>query len=209
MSKNEFFESWSAMHGGAEIAGIVRAWLTISFWITRPMVILRISPNLLSIFSIISAIGFLTVIESNWSIFFLVVSLLFDGIDGTVAILTNKSSRFGAVIDSVADRMVEAIWAYGFYLLGAPWQIVLAAWTAAFIQEYLRARAGGLGVSEVIKVTWAERPIRATLIFIPLTAGLFGMELFAVSAWIWFAMQTSSALYLMNSLRLRLQQSQR
>ena len=209
MSKNEFFESWSAMHGGAEIAGIVRAWLTISFWITRPMVILRISPNLLSIFSIISAVAFLTVIESNWSIFFLVVSLLFDGIDGTVAILTNKSSRFGAVIDSVADRIVEAIWAYGFYLLGAPWQIVLAAWTAAFIQEYLRARAGGLGVSEVIKVTWAERPIRATSIFIPLIAGLFGIELFAIAAWIWFAMQTSSALYLMNSLRLRLQQSQR
>lgn len=209
MSKDEFFESWSAMHGGAEIAGIVRAWLTISYWITRPLVILRISPNLLSILSIISAVAFLAFIESNWSVFFLVVSLLFDGIDGTVAILTNKSSRFGAVIDSVADRMVEAFWAYGFYLLGAPWQIVLAAWTAAFIQEYLRARAGGLGVSEVIKVTWAERPIRATLIFIPLIAGLFGMELFAVAAWIWFAMQTSSALYLMNSLRLRLRQSQR
>lgn len=209
MSKDEFFESWSAMHGGAEIAGIVRAWLTISYWITRPLVILRISPNLLSILSIISAVAFLAFIESNWSVFFLVVSLLFDGIDGTVAILTNKSSRFGAVIDSVADRMVEAFWAYGFYLLGAPWQIVIAAWTAAFIQEYLRARAGGLGVSEVIKVTWAERPIRATLIFIPLIAGLFGMELFAVAAWIWFAMQTSSALYLMNSLRLRLRQSQR
>ena len=209
MSKTEFFASWSAAHGGAEVAGIVRAWLTISYWCTRPLVILRISPNFLSLLSIVSAIAFLLMIESNWTILFLVISLLFDGIDGTVAILTKKSSRFGAIVDAVADRIVEAIWAYGFYLLGAPWQIVLTAWTAAFIQEYLRARAGGLGVSEVIKVTWAERPIRATLIFIPLIAGLFGMELFAPAAWIWFVMQTSSALYLMNSLRLQLRQSQR
>lgn len=209
MKKFEFFESWSATHGGAEIAGIVRTWLTISYWITRPLVAIRVSPNLLSFFSVVFAVTFLLNIDSNWAIFFLVISLMFDGIDGTVAILTAKNSRFGAIVDAVADRIVEAIWAYGFYLLGAPWQVVLMAWTAAAIQEYLRARAGGLGVSEVLKVTWAERPVRATLIFIPLVGRSFEFDLFEVAAWIWLAMQFSSAVYLMNSLRLRLQQSQR
>lgn len=209
MKKTEFFESWSTTHGGARVDGIVRAWLTISYWLTRPLVTLRVSPNLLSLLSILSAIMFLLVIDSNWNIFFLVISLLFDGIDGTVAILTKKSSNFGAIVDAVADRVVEAIWAYGFYLLGAPWQIVLAAWTAAFIQEYLRARAGGLGVVEVLKVTWAERPVRATLIFVPLIAALLELDLFTMFAWIWLAMQLSSAIFLMNSLRLRLRQSLR
>lgn len=209
MRRDEFFISWSSSHGGAEVVGIVRAWLTLSYLITRPLVLLKVSPNLLSLLSIVSAIGFLFLLDSTWSLFFLAISLLFDGIDGTVAILTKKSSRFGAIVDAVADRIVEAIWAYGFFLLGAPWPIVLSAWTAAFIQEYLRARAGGLGVGEVIRVTWAERPVRATLIFIPLVGRAFEMDLFEMAAWTWFAMQISSVIFLMNSLRLRLRQSQR
>ncbi len=209
MRKEELFSNWSALHGGAEVKGIVRAWLTISFYITRPIIVLRLSPNSLSLLSIFAAVGFLLALESHWAITLLVLSLLLDGVDGTVAIATGKSSKFGALVDSVADRLVEGLWAVALYLLGAPWQVVIMAWLAAFIQEYLRARVGGLGVNQVLFVTWCERPVRATLIFIPLIGRLFGFDLFVLAAWIWAIMQLTSALTLFNLLRLQLQQSQR
>ena len=120
MKKEEFFSNWSKVHGDAEINGIVRIWLRISFVITRPLVALKVSPNSLSLLSIVSAIAFLIDIESPRAILFLVLSLLLDGIDGTVAISTGKSSRFGAIVAAVADRIVEAVWSYAFFLLGAP-----------------------------------------------------------------------------------------
>ena len=193
MKREEFFSHWSKTHGEAEVKGIVRAWLSISYTITRPLVALRISPNTLSLLSVLAAIAFLLNINSY----------------GTVAISTGKSSKFGAVVDAVADRIVEAIWAYAFYLLGAPWQVIVAAWVAASTQEYMRARAGGLGISQVLMVTWAERPIRATLIFIPLVGRVLDLDLFEIAAWVWAILQISSSLALFNSLRLQLQQSQR
>ena len=153
--------------------------------------------------------AFVLTVETHWAILLLVFSLLLDGVDGTVAIITGKNSKFGAMVDAVADRLVESLWAIALYLLGAPWEIVLVAWLAAFIQEYLRARAGGLGVNQVLIVTWCERPVRATLIFIPLVGRLFGFELFEVASWLWAILQLSSAVTLFNLLRLQLQQSQR
>lgn len=209
MNREELFSNWSSLHGDAQVKGIVRAWLNCSYYITRPLIALRITPNSLSLLSILAAISFVLTINSHWAIALLVLSLLLDGIDGTVAIATGKSSKFGAMVDSVADRIVESLWAIALYLLGAPWQIVLTAWLAAFVQEYLRARAGGLGVNQVLFVTWCERPVRATLIFIPLIGRLFDLDLFEIAAWLWAAMQLSSALTLFNLLRLQLRQSQR
>ena len=209
MNREELFSKWSALHGDAQVKGIVRLWLTMSYYITRPLIALRFSPNVLSLMSILAALGFILVIESHWAIALLVISLLLDGIDGTVAIATEKSSKFGALVDGVADRIVEGMWAIALYLLGAPWQAVMMAWLAAFVQEYLRARAGGLGINQVLFVTWCERPVRATLIFIPLIGRLFNLELFELASWIWAVMQITSALTLFNLLRLQLQRSQR
>lgn len=209
MNREKFFQHWSGLHGGAQIKGIVRAWLTISFFITRPLIALRFSPNSLSILSIFAAIAFVLTVETHWAISLLVLSLLLDGVDGTVAIITGKSTKFGAMVDAVADRLVEGLWAIALYLLGAPWQLVIVAWLAAFTQEYLRARAGGLGVNQVLIVTWCERPVRATLIFIPLIGRLFGLDLFEIASWLWAILQLSSALTLFNLLRLQLRQSPR
>ncbi|MEY3430497.1 MAG: hypothetical protein RJB30_429 [Actinomycetota bacterium] len=204
MDKGQFFAEWSKIHGNARVSGIVKAWLTISFWVTRPLALLRVSPNFLSVASILVGAAFIWKIESNWSALLLVLSLALDGIDGTLAITTGKTSRFGALLDSVADRLVESLWAYGLYLLGAPWQIVTVAWLASYFQEYLRARAGGLGIQEVVVVTFAERPVRASLIFIALIANLLGIELIVEVAFIWAALQTISAVTLFRALRLRL-----
>ncbi|NDE06911.1 MAG: ABC transporter permease subunit [Chloroflexi bacterium] len=118
MNRADFFAKWSSLHGNAEIKGIVKAWLKISYGSAKLASALRITPNLLTLLGIIFAIAMAVNPLSLWTIPLLVLSLYADGIDGSVAIYQNRASQFGAVLDSVADRVSEALW---FYVLISPW----------------------------------------------------------------------------------------
>lgn len=194
--KETFFTSWSQIHGGVKVSGIVRIWLTISYYLVRPLQIIKISPNALTFFGLVAATGFLLTLMRYWALLFLILSLVFDGIDGSLAILTGKTSRFGALLDATVDRIVEGCWALGFYWLGAPIEIILTAWLAAFIQEYIRARAQGLGMTTSGVITIAERPVRASALCIALVAVLFEVtnaaEIVDAIAVIWLLAQLMS-----------------
>jgi len=177
MNQVEFFAKWSALHGNAEIKGIVKAWLKISFGSAKFISVLRITPNLLTFLGIVFAIAMAANPLSLWTIPLLVLSLYADGIDGSVAIYQNRASRFGAVLDSVADRVSEALWFYVAYRIGTPAWIVLLTYVIASTQEYARARLGGLGIGDVGVVTPAERPVRASFIFIALVAYALGLSI--------------------------------
>ncbi|NDC92031.1 MAG: CDP-alcohol phosphatidyltransferase family protein [Acidimicrobiia bacterium] len=198
MKKSEFFNSWSSLHGNAEIKGIVRAWLEVSFLICKPLAVIRVSPNALSIFGLLLGITLVVNIESNWAIALLLLSLIADGLDGSLAIVTGKVSKWGALLDGFIDRIVEALWAYSLFQLGAPYQLVLIAWLAAFLQETQ------LGV-----VTIGERPIRASILFIALVARAVDMDLATLLSQIWAVLQVISLFTVLNFLRPLLQQSQR
>jgi archaetidylinositol phosphate synthase len=127
-------------------------------------------------------------LRSRYGIF-LTLSLLFDGIDGSLAIITQKSSRLGAFLDSFVDRLTEFFWALALYELGAPAQFIYLALLFAFTQEYLRARAGSLGHGEVGIVTICERPVRASLIFIAIILNILNFDSANLIGIIWAAMQ--------------------
>ena len=209
ISRKDFFTEWSHLHGEAEIRGIVRAWLSISFTVTTALRAIRITPNGLTYLSLICGALFLYFIDSHWAIAFLILSLMADGLDGSLAIITRRVSRWGAALDAVMDRIVESLWAIGLFLLGADWKWVLLAWLAAFSQEYMRARAAGLGIHEVGVVTISERPIRASVIFIVLIGRVFDFNLANSVAIIWVVMQIISVFTVLRFLRPLLQQSQR
>lgn len=204
-----FYEKWSELHGSAQVKGIVKVWLTLSYWLSRPLVALRITPNALSYISILAGATFLLSAKSNWAILLLVLSLLLDGIDGSVAILGDKTTKYGALLDSVADRIVEAFWILGLYVMGAPWQPLFVIWLASYIQEYMRARSSSLGVTEILLVTWSERPVRASLIFIALIARAFEIQVLDFTTGVTYLLlilQVSSSIRLYLALRLHLRQ---
>jgi len=192
MNKADFFAKWSALHGNAEIKGIVKAWLNISYGSARFMSALRVTPNLLTLLGIVFAIAMALNPLSLWTIPLLVLSLYADGIDGSVAIYQNRESQFGAILDSVADRISEALWFYVAYRIGAPAWIVLLTYVIASTQEYARARLGGLGISEVGVVTPAERPVRASFIFIALVAYAIEFNLVTLAMAVLGALQVFS-----------------
>ena len=190
MNLQEFNQSWSKLHGNAQVTGIVKGWLRISYFIVKPLAKLRITPNLLTLLGLFFGILLYLNALTNWAIFFLVLSLICDGIDGSLAIITGKSSKWGAMLDSVADRVTEVFWGLTFIAIGADQNLVIAALLIAAIQEYLRARSAGLGLTDVGVVTISERPVRASILFVALVAFILNLEIFNLLAVLWLIMQS-------------------
>jgi archaetidylinositol phosphate synthase len=192
MTKNEFYSAWSELHGDAKISGIVKGWLSISFPVSKALARVRITPNLLTIFGLI--FGVLLYINSKtiWAPVILISSLICDGLDGSLAIFTGKSSKWGALLDSVFDRLTEFFWVLALYSLGVDSKILITVFIIASTQEYLRARAGGVGLTQVGVVTVAERPVRASMIFIALIAFNLNLEILNQIILIWLILQAIS-----------------
>ena len=175
LSKDEFKAKWSSLHSDAETTGIVGAWLNISYRFGLICTLLRISPNALTLLGLLGAIATAVTAQSSWAILFLVFSLFCDGIDGSVAIFQHRESKFGATLDSVVDRISEALWFYALYAIGVPAWIPITLWSVAAFQEYARAKLVSLGVSDIGVVTPAERPVRASFLFIVLILNQLSM----------------------------------
>jgi len=194
MTKDEFFLAWSKLHGDAKVSGIVKGWLSISFPVSKALVKIRVTPNALTILGLV--FGILLYMNSNaiWAPLILVISLICDGVDGSLAIITRQSSKWGAMLDSVVDRVSEVFWVLALYSLGVDSKILITVLILASTQEYLRARVGGVGLKQVGVVTVAERPVRASFIFIALVAFNLNLEILNQITFVWLILQAISFL---------------
>ena len=115
----------------------------------------------------------------------LLVAGVFDLFDGAVARATGKVSRGGALVDSVADRVSEAIVLLGmllFYLdrsstTGAV--LIFLALVGSVMVSYVRARAEGLGVD--CKVGLMTRPERVLILGIGAMVGQWWLTALTVA----------------------------
>ncbi len=113
------------------------------------------------------------------------VANAFDMLDGALARVSGKGSRFGAFFDSTLDRYAEAL----FYLGAMVWlfnrgdgTLLLAAYlgiVGSFMVSYARARAEGLGVRG--EVGLLPRPERIILFALGL---IFYQYLLAPVLWL-------------------------
>jgi CDP-diacylglycerol--glycerol-3-phosphate 3-phosphatidyltransferase len=108
------------------------------------------------------------------AVLLVVVSGVLDSLDGAVAVLAARTTRWGFVLDSLCDRISDAAYAGALALAGGPWAIAVAGVALAWLQEYARARAAVAGMPEIGVVTVSERPTRVivTATFL-LGAGLY------------------------------------
>jgi phosphatidylglycerophosphate synthase len=192
MKKDEFFSIWRRLHGDANISGIVKGWLSISYVVVKPLSKARVTPNILTIFGLLFGVLLYANAETFWAPALLVLSLICDGIDGSLAIVTNKSTKWGAILDSTVDRLTEIFWVLALYKIGADLKLLIIVLLSASVQEYIRARAAGLGVSEVGIVTFAERPVRASFVFIVFISLQFNFTIYNQIIICWLALQLIS-----------------
>ena len=103
------------------------------------------------------------------------VAGVFDLFDGAVARMTNRATKFGALFDSVMDRVSEAVVLLGllwFYLedgeqLGAV--LVYVSIVGSTMVSYVRARAEGLGIE--CKGGLMQRPERVASLGVGIIVG--------------------------------------
>ncbi len=113
----------------------------------------NLSPNFWTgigiVFAFASAIAYGLNIEFALIIggMFLLVSGFFDIVDGQVARVTNKSTKQGAFLDSVFDKIAEVAIFLGILIGGyAEPYLVLLAITLSLLVSYARARAESFGI---------------------------------------------------------------
>ena len=129
----------------------------------------RLKPNTLTWLALaISIIAAGTIATNHLLIggFLVLLSGLFDILDGALARLTNQATRFGALLDSTFDRISDAVLLLGLLVLylmsGGTTEMVLIflALISSFLTSYVRARAEGLGINCPVGLfTRAERVI--------------------------------------------------
>ena len=204
LSKQEFTDTWSSLHNDAPVVGVVAWWLNISYRFGLLATLLRISPNVLTLLGLVAAAATALSATSWWAVGFLVFSLFCDGIDGSVAIFQKRQSSWGATLDSVVDRISEALWLYALYVIGVPAWLAITLWCVASFQEYARAKLVSLGITDIGVVTPAERPIRASFLFIVLIMWQLNLPgIFAVSV-AFLALQISGFLMVVRFARSQL-----
>ena len=100
----------------------------------------------------------------------LLVASTLDLLDGALARLTGRESTFGALLDSLSDRLGEAAVLFGLLVLffndesATGVFLVSLTMVASFMVSYLRARGEGLGIrSDVGIMTRPERMVVLTV----------------------------------------------
>lgn len=181
----EYLHRWSQLHGNAVPSRIVRGWLVVAAALARPLVNLRVSPHAVTLGGLILAVVAWWFAPHPAVAALIVLSLIFDGLDGAVAIMSDRVTALGGVLDSTVDRVGEAWWAGALYLSGADIRIVIAAWSLAIVQEYARARSLSLHPEGQVTASVAERPVRALLIAAAIATASLGWSVTAwASAWL-------------------------
>jgi len=131
-----------------------------------------LSPNFFTIlgFFITGVAALIIIIPKNIRLAGIVILIggLFDILDGVIARVGGKATRFGAFLDSVLDRYSDA-----FLFLSIAWYLMekgnptgaylsLGTLVGALLISYVRARAEGLG--ESCRTGIMERPERIILL---------------------------------------------
>jgi phosphatidylglycerophosphate synthase len=166
--REAYFRRWAALHGGYDPATggrLVRWWLSVAHALASPLARAGVAPGAVTAFAVALAyvVPAAALAGGRWALLagaLAAGSALADGLDGAVAVLRDRTTRWGYVVDSVADRAADAAYLLALWWLGAPGGLCVAAGAGVALLEYGRARAGNAGLAEIGVVTVGERPTR-------------------------------------------------
>jgi len=163
--------------------------------LVRPLVLARVHPNVVTAAALGTACAAVPAAWAGgrWALAAgaaVLVSGLLDGLDGAVAVRTDRVTELGARLDGWADRAGEAAFGAVLTSLGAPVQVVVPAVALAWTLEAVRHRddrrhpAGTDGARSPALVTVAERPTRVLVVgMFAIAAGALASSAPAAAVW--------------------------
>lgn len=174
LSWDEYATVWAGLHGGADprrARPAVTRWLRVGYVLAKAAAKLRVPPGGVTALGIVAClfVPVMAVRGAGWALLaagFVALAAVADTVDGALAVLTDHTTRLGYVYDSLADRISEACWLAGFYLVGVSGPVVVAVGAVSWLHEYTRSRANAAGMTEIGALTVGERPTRVVLAFL-------------------------------------------
>lgn len=133
----------------------------------------HISPDAVTYLGLVLTIGVAALAaigEIRWAGVAYIVAAVCDALDGTLARVSGRGSRFGAFLDSNIDRFEESIVLLGLSIhyagIGGQWEIplILVVTVGSLMVSYTRARAEAVGVA--CKVGFMTRVPRVALMIV-------------------------------------------
>jgi len=149
-------------------ARLVRGYYRIVESGITPLLSLGIAPNAVSALSLLlSAVSGILYSEGRFFFggVFLTLTGFLDTLDGTIARLTGKTTRFGALLDSTLDRYAEFFIFFGLlvYFRNTPVLfLALFALMGSIMVSYVKARGQSLGKTRSVGLM--QRPERFFLL---------------------------------------------
>lgn len=146
--------------------------------IARVLQATHVSPNMLTVIGFVVALVVAVVLASGQLRLggvLMILAAVFDAFDGTLARVSNRTSRFGAFLDSTLDRYSESVIFLGllvyYFQTGLQTEAILAvvALVGSLMVSYTRARAEGLGLD--IKSGLLTRVERVVILIAGLISG--------------------------------------
>ncbi|MEM2007311.1 MAG: CDP-alcohol phosphatidyltransferase family protein [Sulfolobales archaeon] len=105
------------------------------------------------------------------------IAMLMDALDGSVARLRGETTASGAFLDSLTDRLSDALLILAFYPLGCDYLLVYLVATLSMTTSYIRARAESLGLKGMADVGLMTREFRGFgILIIYLVHYLLGID---------------------------------
>jgi CDP-diacylglycerol--glycerol-3-phosphate 3-phosphatidyltransferase len=146
---------WSALHHGIEPQRVplLLPWLRGAWRIAG--VLRVVPPNVITAAGVLLALdAVLLARELPWvTAGVVVLAVLADALDGAVAVVADRVTRSGEVLDALADRVADACLAAVLWRCGAPWGLALGCAATAILVDGLRRVTRRAAV-----ITVAERP---------------------------------------------------
>lgn len=157
--------------------------------IVRPLAKTGLSPNHLTVIGLMISLAGAYLFyrgEQFTAALVLLFGSLVDALDGTLARLTGKTSRFGAFLDSTFDRISDGAVLFGIALGNlVDWKVAFIAFMGSYLVSYERCRAELAG-SGTLAVGISERAERLLILIITALVRHvdYGVYIVAVLAWI-------------------------
>jgi phosphatidylglycerophosphate synthase len=151
----------------------------------------NVSPNAVTYLGLVLTVGVAVLAglgEIRWAGVAYIFAALCDAMDGTLARVSGKGSRFGAFLDSTIDRFEESMVFLGlsvhYALAGGQLEIplILVVTVGSLMVSYTRARAEAVGVT--CKVGFMTRPPRVVIMIAALILDqvLIGLIILAITS---------------------------
>lgn len=138
---------------------------------------LKVHPNWITLIGFLFGVAFFCAMRRGFIQVALVLLLgvAVDSLDGTVARLSGKESKFGAFFDSTLDRFTDVLMIAAFAVAGfVSWPLTMASAVMSLMVSYTRGTAEKLMENKVkLAVGIMERPERLILIAVATAIAAF------------------------------------